>query len=273
MCGSPIQREISFFFEETNLKSYMPENRYLPIRHEVSTTANLMEVVLELRKGLPKEFQGIKWGVEIPTDTVLIQFVGTSGQLRDSTSPKYELNQDGSIKFLNLYAEIGRGWTIEEIDRLTSENLLDFNGTDVVVRYPQGLGAAGGFQPIIEWLLNFGIDFVAANLLQHLLSKGFKFFKLKKQKSLILRVARDWESNNLCYPEQLRSLIDTRFTWNADELATFLKIQPFTAAKLLKALGFLKYEENAYVLSNKRKAIKRRQKWLIAERNYFQSQK
>jgi hypothetical protein len=271
MIGSPIQRDITFFFEETNLISYFPENRYLPIRHEVSITTNLMEVVLELRKGLPKEFQGIKWDVEIPTDTVLIQFVGISGQLRDSTSPKYELNQDGSIKFLNLYAEIGRGWTLEEIDSLTSEKLIDFNGFDVVVRYPQGLGAAGGFQPIIEWLLNFGIDFVAANMLQHLLSKGFKFLKLKKQKSLTVRVAQNWESNNLCYPEQLRVLLDTRPTWNVDELATFLQIQSFTAAKLLKALGFLKYKEKTYVLSNKRKAIKRRQKWLIAERNYFQT--
>lgn len=138
----------------------------------------------------------------------------------------------------------------------------------VFVHYPSG-GDWGWWPEVGEWLFDQGVDLglepVKAWIAYKVGSIFTKYIRNGRRARRARRIARDWENRGLTAPFQLRTFVDLKRTWTPAELGKRLAVQPAVGQQILKALGYEPDAGGVWRLGTRRKAIKRRARWMARE--------
>jgi hypothetical protein len=168
-----------------------------------------------------------------------------------------------------------RSWMLGDVIAASRAGYDDHDWQDVLI-WPSDGGRGGGgiWFDMISFLQQQGVTIEALGVesakLAAVGAAGFYWRKIRgrfargKRDRNARYLARIWETRNIG-PYTLRVWFDSKRQWRVEEVSKRLQLHPFAAQELLIALGYAHKGEGVWALSERKKAKKRRSKWMKAE--------
>lgn len=235
---------------------------------QVSGTSSVRTTVLQILAGL-KEARPEIYLSEPATDTPLSIHLA-NGEAQDVDADwyamhifglDYVLEEDGSLRILNLYEPLTHDWTIDEINELSDKSYIKGDPNHLLITVPEGLGAAPLL--LMAWV-GFINDVMGLGIIGFpVLRSVHRYFK----QSQIRRIGKEWTNHGILYPEQLRTFIDSKSGWTIEEVCRVLKVERNFGYELMMALG-LEPVGKDWRLTQSKNSISKRKAWIRNEKKY-----
>jgi len=157
-----------------------------------------------------------------------------------------------------------RDWKLDQLDELYDSGYIDYKQNHIIVVIPEGLGATGGLDSIIEMtstlasVVGIGRAVISAPTF---IKYVYRFFSERQAR----RLAKQWANQGIRYPFELREFLDLKAGWKLNEIKTRLKLNEQYSVKLLMALGFEPVSDE-WKLTHSKNSIRSRKRWIANER-------
>lgn len=173
----------------------------------------------------------------------------------------YDLNNDGSVIFLDGYKPLNHDWTYERIRALNNLGYISGDVDHIIVEIPCGLGGPGemNFDALLESALVFiGIISNIEGVLQ--------LMDRLVSRASYHRMVKDFKKNGLYSLKQIRNLLETNKTWKLKKVMKAFSVNRNVALRILRKLGYTS-KNGVWCFDNESvESLEMRKQWLAKEK-------
>ncbi|TFD11516.1 hypothetical protein E3T26_12605 [Cryobacterium sp. TMT1-21] len=159
-------------------------------------------------------------------------------------------------------------FTFDDAARATEDGYNAHDYSDILLwKSDGGRGGDGAYVDVINFLLQHGVELGTGWAAAWLQAKFLKLRRTRRADAKARLQVKKWETRGIPNPAMMRQWFETRSQWSVLEVAERLELVPYSSQRLLKALGYepVTGAMDAWSLSARTKARKRRAKWLKSE--------